>query len=347
MKKLFVRAYFQSNLGDDLFVLQLVRRYPEVRFYLYALGENQNAFRNEANVVLPTAWDRIRRKLSHTLHIPRKEFFDGQGLDGTVAIGGSVFWEGAPLDDIHKTTVLIGPNCEDSYSQPYRAKLATALERAHSCCFRDQHSYRLFREIPTVRVAPDVLYDWESQQPKCKGEGIGISLVSCKGVFQDEAIRNSYYGAIAELCDLCEAQGIPVKLLGFCASEGDGEAMDAVKTRVKNPGALDCVLYRGDVNQMMEALNGCETILATRFHAMILGWVLEKNVVPIIYSSKQTHVLEDAGFQGPMWNALAGAYVTGAQLLDMTQKEGGRMDIRSLKEGAKQQFTSLDEFLKG
>ena len=35
MKKMFIRAYCQSNLGDDLFVLQLARRYPDTQFYCF------------------------------------------------------------------------------------------------------------------------------------------------------------------------------------------------------------------------------------------------------------------------------------------------------------------------
>lgn len=346
MKKLFVRAYFQSNLGDDLFVLQLVRRYPNVRFYLYALGENQNAFRDEANVRLPSAWNRCLRKLTHVLHLPRKEAFDGQGLDGTAAIGGSIFWEGAPLDDFDERTCLIGPNCEDSYSPQYQARLFDTLARVHSCCFRDRHSHHLFRELPTVSWAPDVLYGWTPRQTPCKGEGIGISVVSRKGVFRDEAVRERYYSAIAELCDLCAEQGIPVRLLGFCAPEGDGEAIAAIRSRVKQPDVLASVLYGGKPEEMLEEMNGCETILATRFHAMILGWVLGKNVVPIIYSSKQTHVLEDSGFHGPLWNALAGESATGRSLLDMIREEKGRLDITLLKKEARQQFAGLDGYIR-
>ena len=346
MKKLFVRAYFQSNLGDDLFVLTLLRRYPEVTFYLYALGENQNAFRGEPNAVLPNAWDRLRRKLTYVLRLPRKEAFDGQGLDGIAAIGGSVFWEGAPLADLNGSTCLMGCNCEDSYSDAYREKLAQALAGVYSCCFRDRHSYALFRQIPTVRQAPDVLYGWPARQMPCPGSGIGISLVGRKGVFQNEAAREDYYSTVAELCDLCAGQGIPVRLLGFCAPEGDGEAMEAVKRRVSNPGALSCTLYRGDPEEMLEQMNRCQTILATRFHAMILGWVLGKNVVPVIYSSKQTHVLEDAGFHGPLWNALAGERRTGQELLEMARSQAGYLDIARLRDESERQFAGLDAFLK-
>ena len=345
MKKMFIRAYCQSNLGDDLFVLQLARRYPGTRFYLYALGENQNAFRDQPNLILPGTWDRIRRKLTHTLHIPRREVFDGQGLDGRVAIGGSIFWEGAPTDYL-EGTFLIGANCEDSYSPAYRQKLSSALASAAGCCFRDRFSYAQFRGLPRVTCAPDVLYDWAPVQSPCRGQGIGISVVSRKGAFQDDSLRQSYYDAIAGLCDLCRKEHIPVKLLGFCRSEGDGEAMEAIRTRTADPGDLTCVLYQGDVDTFLEEMNGCETILATRFHAMILGWVLGKNVVPILYSSKQTHVLEDAGFQGPMWNALKGETCTGPELLEMARRQEGRLDITRLRQDSERQFAALDKFLQ-
>ena len=345
MKKMYIRAYCQSNLGDDLFVLQLARRYPDTQFYLYALGENQNAFRNQPNLILPGTWDRIRRKLNHTLPIPGKEVFDGQGTDGRVAIGGSVFWEGAPTDYL-EGTFLIGANCEDSYSPAYRQRLGSALASAAGCCFRDRFSYEQFRGLPGVTWAPDVLYGWAPAQSPRPGRGIGISVVARKGVFQDDSLREAYYNAIAGLCDLCREEHIPVKLLGFCRSEGDKDAMEAIRARTADPENLTCVLYEGDVDAFLEEMNGCETILATRFHAMILGWVLGKNVVPILYSSKQTHVLEDAGFQGPMWNALKGETCTGPELLEMARRQEGRLDISQLRQASELQFAALDKFIK-
>ena len=93
-------------------------------------------------------------------------------------------------------------------------------------------------------------------------------------------------------------------------------------------------------------MNECETIIATRFHAMILGWVLGKNVVPIVYSTKQTQVLADCGFQGPMWNALEAASMTGETLLEYVKSERGKLDIAELKKRSGAQFAALDEYLK-
>ena len=34
MKKIFVMAYLRNNLGDDMFVMELLNRYPDVEFYV-------------------------------------------------------------------------------------------------------------------------------------------------------------------------------------------------------------------------------------------------------------------------------------------------------------------------
>ena len=206
MKKIYVRAFCQSNLGDDLFVLQLAKRYPETKFYVYALGANQNAFLGQHNIVLPSRLDRVRRKLTHSLHLSREEIFDGHGLDGTVVIGGSILWEGADIDFARGSMpcYVIGANCESGYSAAFSQQLRQSLS-----------------DLPNVSCAPDVLYGWMPRQVRQAGAGLGISLVSVKGCFRDPGMLDGYYRAIAELCDLCAQQGIPVRLFGFCAVEGD------------------------------------------------------------------------------------------------------------------------------
>ena len=347
MKKIYVRAFCQSNLGDDLFVLQLAKRYPDTNFYVYALGEHQRAFLGQQNIILPTSGDRVLRKLTHTLHLSRKEAFDGQGLDGTVVIGGSIFWEGADLSfgQENGPCYIIGANCETGYSAEFSNRLRKTLSSVSDCCFRDRFSAALFADVSSVRCAPDVLYDWRPRQVLQKGEGIGISVVGAKGCFRDEQAREGYYGAIAGLCDLCISRGIPVRLLGFCAVEGDGEALKAIAGRTAHPEKIQSILYAGNPERMLYELNRCETVLATRFHAMILGWVLGKNVVPVIYNEKQTHILEDVGFEGPVWNALAGETKDGQALLEDCLLDAGRLDIGDLRRDAAQQFMGLDQFL--
>lgn len=345
MKRMYVQAYCQSNLGDDLFVLHLARRYPETEFYLYAVGDNQKAFLSQSNLRLPRAWDRLRRKGRHMLGLGA-EPFDGQGLDGTVVIGGSILWEGASLDFSGAPCFLIGPNCETEYSPAFRQRLEQALRNVRSCCFRDRASFEQFSQLPNVTWAPDVLFGYDAALPYQRGRGIGISLVSRKGAFRDDGLREIYCNAIADLCQRCLEEKIPLRLLSFCATEGDEAMVEAVLARVSNPASIAVSCYRGNPGTFLAEMNECETIIATRFHAMILGWVLGKNVVPIVYSTKQTQVLADCGFQGPMWNALEAASMTGETLLEYVKSERGRLDIAELKKRSGAQFAALDEYLK-
>lgn len=346
MKKILVRAYCQSNLGDDLFVLHLAKRYPTVRFFLYAVGENQKPFQGAVNIRLPNDFDRIRRKADHLMN--RRDLFDGRGMDALVTIGGSILWEGAPLDFAQpgQPSFLIGANCESNYSLEFLQQLKTAIEKTDSCCFRDSASYEKFLGSPNVTWAPDVLFDYNSGLPTQKGSGIGISVVSRKGAFQEDALREVYYDAIAQLCIRCIAQHIPVRLLSFCKSEGDEEAISAILKKIPQREKVAACLYRGNPKAFLAEMNACETIVATRFHAMILGWVLGKNVVPIIYSGKQTQVLRDCNFRGPMWNAMEQKEMTGDTLLAFAMEEKGKLDISILKEKSRAQFKALDEYLK-
>lgn len=347
MKKVHIRAYCGTNLGDDLFVLQLVRRYPMHRFYLYAVPPYDAAFRSEPNLVLPSFASRVLRKLSHLCRLPRQEKFDGQGVDVEVTVGGSVLWENADISFGNSALprYLIGPNCEPAYSETFFRKLHAALSGVSHCCFRDRHSYALFQDLPNVSCAPDVLFGWKPGCTPCRGEGIGISVISPAGRKQLEAYADAYYQTIAELCDLCEDAGIPVKLLGFCEAEGDGEAIRQICGRLRSPDYPECCVYNGEITAFFEKMNSCETIVATRFHAMILGWVLGKNVVPVIYSGKQTQVLQDVSFAGARWELLSGQQFSGRELLEAVSADSGRLDVTQYRSESEKQFAALDREL--
>ncbi|MEI3326743.1 MAG: polysaccharide pyruvyl transferase family protein [Thomasclavelia sp.] len=48
-----------------------------------------------------------------------------------------------------------------------------------------------------------------------------------------------------------------------------------------------------DLEGILNCIGSAEIVIATRFHAMILGWCMGKKTLPIVYSSKMTHVLEE------------------------------------------------------
>ena len=50
MKKVFLYAYDRQNLGDDLFVHTIVRRYPHVQFYMWSDRKNREVFAHLPNL---------------------------------------------------------------------------------------------------------------------------------------------------------------------------------------------------------------------------------------------------------------------------------------------------------
>lgn len=51
MKKIFIMAYLRNNLGDDLFVKELINRYPSEKFYIDVIDlKYGEVFINDKNV---------------------------------------------------------------------------------------------------------------------------------------------------------------------------------------------------------------------------------------------------------------------------------------------------------
>lgn len=56
------------------------------------------------------------------------------------------------------------------------------------------------------------------------------------------------------------------------------------------------------MNQILRSIAESEYVVATRFHAMILGLGAKKKVLPLIYNLKLRTVLEDLSFQGAYYD---------------------------------------------
>ncbi|OQP08346.1 polysaccharide pyruvyl transferase family protein, partial [Geobacillus thermoleovorans] len=93
----------------------------------------------------------------------------------------------------------------------------------------------------------------------------------------------------------------------------------------------------------LDVIAGSSFVVATRFHAMILGWVYNKPVFPIAYSNKMINVMKDVGFKG--------SYVDFNDLNSLEPEEVFRsmesnfVDISQQIKSSEKQFQKLDEYL--
>lgn len=352
MKKVFIQAYCRQNLGDDMFVLKLVQRYPDVSFYADVEAPYQDALKNEHNLLLS---DPVQKKpMLNSWAV--KQFIHRFGYDAFVKIGGSIFME--PLDWkpqkpfpawqaklLNSNKFIVGANFGPYYTQAFLERARSSLRYYRGVCFRDRYSYNLFSEFNHVQNSPDVLFGYTDIPEPRAGHGVGISVVALEKKLLVNQYAEKYYDILAQVCDRLICSGIPVKLLSFCKAEGDTAAIEAILRRMEYSQKAAVCNYDGNISAFLNVLNDCNLIMATRFHAMILGFVMNKTVFPICYSEKQTHVLEDCGFRGSMWNLLEGELPEAEEIIQRCVGNPKLPGIKQLAERSDTQFIQLDRLL--
>lgn len=356
MKKVFIIAYSCLNLGDDLFIRTLVRRYPQTEFWLYTGLRYKVPFASEPNLKCSSTFTYFTvaalKKLKIFGRHAEREYF-AKKLHNVVRIGGSIFIEppnwssGGDLSRKSSAvnTFYIGANFGPYRSEGFLRETRDRIRDAQDCCFRDSASFALFQDMPSVRLAPDVLFGYPYYPQEKTGNGIGISVISLESRRDLKAMKDEYYKTIADVCLKCQQKEIPVTLFAFCKQEGDVHAIEDILSQIKDRSGIEACVYNGDLDSFMNKLNECEYMLATRFHAMVLGWSMGKKVLPIVYSHKQTNVIQDIGFSGRIWNLLGGEKYDGSRLLNDCL-ENPALEIGHLKLDAQKQFEALDLFLK-
>lgn len=354
MYKANIIAYCRQNLGDDLFVRTLVRRYPNIQFTCHIPPSCNDAFRMETNLKSPGAilvfFQRLLNKLK-ILPLQQVRRIMARNSDLVIRIGGSIFIEqqdscNRDWRPFHKNEFVIGANFGPYYTDSFFGDAASFFSRCTDICFRDRYSYNLFSHLNQVRFAPDVLFGYPYYPQSCSGYGVAISAISIENRPEIEEIGEKYYTILGKVCDIFVEKNLPVKLFSFCSAEGDLKAIEEILKRAKHRDQISTSIYSGNIDEILSEINECEYMIATRFHAMVLAWAMKKRVLPIVYSPKQTHVLEDLGYDGFCWNLLCEDIPDPEQVVKYCQEAGPLETAENLVKEAQKQFSALDAFVK-
>lgn len=313
----FVYAFTGINVGDDLFIHKLVSSYPDIRFVLMVPRPYREMFARYRNVTVYEEEgfllragkklridDRIRWRISHE-------------CDYAVLIGGSIFQEYPGWENQHQwyrelfnndRLYFLGCSWGVCRTKRYEEEMRGVFSGVRDICFRDRRSYNTFSELPNVRYAPDILFsfDWSPYAQIREKKQVLISTVNCRseniGLDAHEARYHQFLGSLTE--DFV-ARGYRVV---FCAFwEGDGDLAAARMIQAALPPRVQAqtsvVSYCGtNMEQILALIAESEYMVATRFHAMVLGLGAGKKVLPLIYHIKLRNVLEDLSFRSPYYD---------------------------------------------
>lgn len=343
-KEIYLKAYFRKNVGDDLFVRCVAERYPHVMFRIFAFPASAQPFAHLPNIRnIGKVWHFIDRACNKFTgkHICKLQM--EKSAPAVVHIGGSILLNPHCFSLLNPNTFVIGCNFSPYKTEADYRMIFSKLEKAKDVCFRDRYSYEMFSSLNHARMAPDVLFGYPGYPAFKKGCGVGISVISVDNRPELKHIADKYYNEIAQTIDKCAQMQIPVKLFSFCEAEGDSKAIRDIMARSKTKCAEICK-YDGDMDATLEQLNECEYIVATRFHAMVIGWCLSKKVFPVVYSDKQLNVMQDIGYRGSWWDLRKPEADSDVRLMEQIMAACA-VDVKDCQQHAQQQFEALDRYI--
>lgn len=310
--RVLVCGYLWVNLGDDLLFRILVERYPAVDFYVFT-GHDYERIVDRPNLHV------IRRNRLNRIfasHVPYQYRY--YRFDAVVYIGGSIFIEKGSsgecsttrnLRKLHKAFPhlpihIVGCNYGPEQTPQFRREVEGVFEFVESVTMRDTYSYNLFSANPRVSCAPDVVFNLcdrgsvvveDAPEP-----AVALSVIDLASRPELEKYTERYDEMIVRIAHRHLRQGRKVRLLSFCSAEGDVVACERILNSIDSGLRLnvEIISYGGDIDHFLAYIRSASVLYATRFHATILGTIFGVPTLPIIYSDKTEHVLDDMGWLG-------------------------------------------------
>ncbi len=353
---MLLRAYVTGNLGDDLFIKIICARYNNVKFYIMGEKKYKSIYEELSNLEYITInqWHKCIRLICETVGLNSFFFWPLPKVDALVYIGGSIFMElkgwrkefqrNANLFSLFERKYIIGANFGPYYHEEFQELYLNEFKSFDDISFRESSSAALFDSVKNIRVNPDVVFQLDTFPTEGKDYYI-ISILNCLKKESIEHKHSQYMKKMKEIVSEILKTGSEVVLMSFCEAEGDTIAIEELYDSLQNFEKVKVKKYtHWNIDESLDIIRMSQGIVATRFHAMILGMVWEKKLVPIIYDKKMSNVLEDMEYCGPQYSVEHIEELNAAKLID----ELGRtieIDIENLVAKSKKQFSELDKFL--
>ncbi len=317
MKKVILFACIEKNIGDDLFVYLVAKRYPEISFYITS-DAKYGTLADLPNLIFDDQVSRWIRASNSISHNPIKELYRNIILnkigkrigrfDIAIYIVGNAFknndYQGRKdsrwfvdrlslADSFYLLSTNFGPYKDDRW----RNDFFSVFNLATDVCFRDRKSYDLFSVINNVRYCPDAVISLGKQR-HLSNDYILVSVIDCSLPGRPENVRNlsySYERKMIEIVDYYVKKGKRIVLLNANTIQ-DNAAAVRIFQQVNNKEMVDIFNYNGDLNTVFELFERAECTIATRLHTIILSWLYNIPVLPIVYDEKVAGILDSCRF---------------------------------------------------
>lgn len=345
MKKIFLKAYFNKNIGDDIFIKILTDRYKEnfitVTNYNYLNISNicikrQNLFMKIINKFIKFI---SNNKFSYEKLIMNK-------CDFVILIGGSIFIENEKQKYnlyLGKKYFIVGANFGPYKTKRYLDDIYKVFLNAEDVCVRDKYTYELFSNINKVRYAPDLLFTLDLKKYIVDSDNIVVfSIIDCEKK-ASKIYENNYINLIVQMIQKFQDMNYKIILMSFCKNEGDEEGINKVYKKLCDTKNITNYFYDGNIDEALYILGKSKIIVGSRFHANIIGIKMNKIIVPIAYSNKTIDVLNDINYSGIIYDIRK---LDGNEEFNIDNNRVLIENIQKISENATMHFSKIDEILE-
>lgn len=358
MKKILLNMYLKKNLGDDLFLKIFAERYSNSKLYILPLCNYNKKYLNK-NII------QKRNLITRTFNFLDKKIGRNKAIvfnhykkksDILVTLGGSMFIQKNDNINEYKNKIentyyrvkkpyyIIGSNFGPYKDDRYYRLYKNVFTSAKDVCFREEYSFKLFSDLRKTRYKSDIVFSLNTNNYKIEdSKKIVISVIDLSNRNDISKYKNEYQNKIIEIIKYYQNKNYNISLMSFCDGEGDNIAIQEILEKIDNKNNITYFNYNGDIDMALNEISSCEMIVATRFHAMILGFVFNKKVLPIIYSKKMLNVIKDSKFDGIYVD------ISDIEKFDIKNdyKNISKMNknMEKLKKSAEEQFKELDKVL--
>lgn len=352
--KVYLRAYFNDNLGDDLFVHIIAGRYNSADIYCLRSDKQLVHFPENVKGVCNLRDRLFYRKCRLKNMTEESGRYDAvvesramEKADVVVfAIGSGFmedhypFWrEGRDRAFYKKKPYLIGCNFGPYETDAFLATHIKYFKRCADVCFRDSYSDKLFSGIG--RHEADIVFSYTGEKAYEELAGVRYQVIAPRGMDEEAEGREEYIAFMKECISEASKNGIKTVLIPFCNNQGDGKICDELACddtiRVNYPEV--------SAAKIAGIIRAAERVIAVRYHSAVLALLYSVPVCIIAYSEKTTNVMADIDGNIKVLNISDINTVSADSFLKDYVYEISDEKIKELKESSERQFSELDKAL--
>lgn len=303
---IFLEAFVDTNFGDNLFVHTVVRRYPQHTFYMLPKSGYEASYdillKEENNICLINSSQ-------------EPDFI--RNMDAMMVVGGDMIWEGTYLTwlsyirNIKKRKgkiIFMGMSLFPRYSRKTRFFLRRLFHQTDVIVVRESTSCNQIKQLApkaNVIAATDMAFTIDVEAVLSEQEETGVLGISVRKKIPRETADTykQYCQCMANtaICHLKKAETNAVRFLALSKGVFDDGAVawEIIRSCPTDyQPRMSVVSFEGSVEGYIREMQKCETMLCTRFHALVFAILLKKPFVPVVYEEKMRRLLSEIGYQG-------------------------------------------------